>query len=253
MDCCRRRHHDSCEDECQSLRVQNLDAFCDLRFKHEFGHSSKINFQKTCHLDAGEARIHKLQAETEKVRELTAGELDVTGRSYLEGPVEADSTLLVKGASTLRGGATVGASAANADLTVFGSASVTGPVVGLGFIHAGRTRPAAGAITLKNVTLTAIPAYNFNSIKLDLTVSQAGQTSFRVQIPLPTNDARLRGVVGSTSLLREPDNTYLAVIQSSARVNDSLEADFVVLGTTPPAVGSTFSFTAFLVWEADAA
>ena len=250
MACHRRRDYDRCEDECQTLSVKNLDVFCDLKFKHEFGHSSKINFQKTCHLEAEEARIHTLQVETEKVRELTAGELDVTGRSYLEGAIEADSTLLVKGASTLRGGATVGASAANADLVVFGSASVTGPVVGLGFVNTGRARPAAGAIALENVSLTAIPAYNFNSIKLDLTVSKTGQTSFRVNIPLPTADARLRGVVGSTSLLREPNNAFLPVFQSSARVNNNLEADFVVLGTTPPAVGSTFTYTAFLVWEA---
>lgn len=246
----RKRHYDRCEDECQSLHVKNLDVFCDLRFEHEFGHSSKIKFQKTCHLDAEEACIHTAQVEIEKVNHLTAGELVVTGPSYLIGVVEADKTLLVRGASTLRGDATVGTSTVPAELAVFGSATVTGPVVGQGFLNSASIRTAAGSFT-ENLEVSSIPIYNYNSIQLELRVKTATQTSLRVVFPLPTNDPRLLGVVGSTSRLQVSPlfNTYLPVSQNSAKVNNTLEADFVVLGNTPPSVGSTFTFTAFLVWE----
>ena len=112
------------EDECHTLHVKSLDVSCDLRFKHEFGHSSQIEFQKTGNLEADEARIKKLQVDDEKV----VTKLDVTG------PVEAESTLLVAGASNLRGGATLGNDAGilSATLEVYGSAAVTGPASVLG-------------------------------------------------------------------------------------------------------------------------
>ena len=244
----------------------------DLCFDHAKGKTVETDSLKACKLEVDCAKGKYVEAETIKACKLEvkakhaekdfSTELTVEDLSNFKGPLVA-TRATVKGACALEGGAVVGYEGGSTDFRVVGRAAITEG------LKVGSTNFAADSATYgtnrSNTFVSAksfpvpsvshaglevtVSLFNPNSVQVECTVLYPPDNRYRIILPLPRNSPHLsgrRGVVGSTSVLKSGFAEHF-LSQCSSLVGDDLHIELRL--EAYPDVGSTFTYTAAIMWE----